>query len=99
LAAWIKHIIALSKPVEGGHSSQTKREHYRAVWKGTGIKPPQLDGPTPPKDMLYLWRWLMDLPHPLSFIELEAWSRLTGVVLGRWEVEALITLDKARADV
>lgn len=84
-------------PVDGGHTQQTRREQLRAVWKTTGIKPPELDI-APPEEVLYLWQWLRNFVYPLTYVELEAWSRLRGVQLANYEIEALMKLDRARAD-
>lgn len=91
-------MIRLSKPVSGG--TQSRLSHLEAVWKATGTKPQELaDLPDPPEELMYLWHWLGDQVHPMSYAELEGWARLTGRSLSRWEVEALIQLDRARANV
>lgn len=68
------------------------------VWKQTGRKPKELEEVVPPpKDFKYLWDWLCDLPYPLSYTELEAWMRLTGRSLSRWQIQILAELDKVRS--
>ena len=92
-------MVRLSKPVEGGMTKQTKMEHLNIVWKQSGNKPQELaDVPEPPPELLYLWDWLGELTYPMSFAELEAWGRLTGHTLCRWEVEALVKLDRVRGN-
>ena len=85
--------------MEGGLTKQTKMEHLTIVWKQSGKKPQELaDIPEPPRELMYLWKWLGDLSYPMSFAELEAWGRLTGHELRRWEVEALVKLDRVRCN-
>ena len=96
--AWATSITALSKPVEGGHTTQSKMEQLRAVWKQTKVKPPELEAiPEPPRDLLYLWEWLGDQMYPLSYAELTAWQGLTRRRLARWEVEVMMRLDRVRS--
>lgn len=52
---------------------------------------------SPPRELMYLWEWLRDHMYPLSFTELVAWQGLTGRHLSRWEVSALVLLDKVRS--
>lgn len=51
----------------------------------------------PPKELKYLWDWVCDHTYPLSFMELEAWSRLTGKKLQRWQIQVMVELDKVRS--
>lgn len=68
------------------------------VWKQTGRKPSELEKVVPgPTELRYLWDWLCEQVYPLSFAELEAWQRLTGRRLERWEIRAMIELDKVRS--
>ena len=67
--------------------------------------PPGLDGPECPPAAAYLWQWYMEIaaarggsgfgPNPLSFTEIEAWSRLTGNRPGPWETGTLRAFDDA----
>lgn len=53
----------------------------------------------------YLWRWFLELHggrtsngfgvNPIGWLELDAWSRLTGRRLAGWEVQAIRDLDRA----
>jgi len=64
-----------------------------------------LDGPQLPVDCMHLWFWFLELsaargsngfgPNPLSFHDIEAWSRLTNTVIRPNELRALIALDHA----
>lgn len=76
----------------------SKKQHLLKVWKQTGRKPKELDEVLPPPtDLIYLWDWLGNFTYPLSFTELEAWTRLTGRSLARWQIQAMAELDKVRA--
>ncbi len=52
-----------------------------------------------PRAAAYLWGWFLELNAaragtvPISYRELEAWSRLSGLSLSPWEVKALKALD------
>lgn len=58
--------------------------------------------------MRYLWRQFTSLhrartsngwgPNPITWSELDAYCRLTGVQLDPWEVEAIRALDEAFLD-
>lgn len=57
----------------------------------------------PPDQVEYLWRWFGEIslargssgwgPLPISYMEIDAWSRLTSTVLEPWEVDAIRRLD------
>lgn len=65
----------------------------------------ELDGPECPEEAEYLVRWAYELhgrsgvgtggAAPLSYSEVEAWSRLTGAGPDVLEVEGLMVLDRA----
>lgn len=54
--------------------------------------------------MAYLWGWFLELsmarsigmdgPNPISFPDIDAWSRLRGVRLNQWELSAIRHLDQ-----
>lgn len=81
----------------------TLREQYENHWKQTGEKPDALDFEPCPEELKYLWRWFVELnqgrgnsgfgPCALSYLEIEAWSRLNRVVLMPHELKALKQLD------
>lgn len=58
-----------------------------------------------PEASSYLWDWYKDLARgrgssgfglsPLSWSDIDAWCRLTGVTLERWELEVLKRIDSA----
>lgn len=63
----------------------------------------ELDQPDFPDDLDYLWEWFLELHSarqsggfgaaPISYLEMEAWSRLTDRELRDWEARAIRTLD------
>ena len=88
----------MSKPLEGGASTLSKKAHLLKVWEQTGRMPGELGKVYPvPESLFYLWEWLSDQVYPLSYVELEAWQRLTKRKLSLWEIRALIELDKVRS--
>ena len=61
--------------------------------------------PPIPAALQHIWDWFGELsaarsgngggPNPLSFVEIEAWARLTGRLPASREVQALMALDQA----
>jgi hypothetical protein len=102
LIAHAEHTFALSKKEPDG---ATRRQHLEQVAAATGITPPDLVGPDLPLELAYLLQWWAELsaargqgfsgPLPLSFTEIDAWSRLTGSALTAFEVSVLRDLDRA----
>lgn len=75
------------------------RRHLEAVWRQTGRKPAELAGHIEmPPELAYLIEWLALLPTPLTHSELHHWVQLTHRRLDRWELEALMMLDRTRSD-
>lgn len=67
------------------------------VYKQTGKKPPQLaEQPDMPESLAYLWAWFIELRPEFGHLELEAWARMKGRTLSRWEMETLMNLDRMR---
>lgn len=59
--------------------------------------PPELaDAPEPPEELLYLWEWFRDVfaGEPLTYLELQAWSNMTGRNLQGWEAELIKSIDR-----
>lgn len=58
-----------------------------------------------PAECVHLWRWFVELsaargsngwgPNPISYLDIEAWSRLTRTIINPAEVRAIIALDQA----
>lgn len=82
----------------------TLRAHLQIAAEQLGYLPEELrDAPALPFSMEAHWRWFTDLhfrrssngysPNPISFTELDAWSRLRGVQLSTFDVDAIMQLD------
>lgn len=78
-------------------------DHYAALEKkGRKVRP---KGPTIPPEAVYLWNHFTLLhaartgggmgPNPITYADLDAYSRLTGAGLEAWEVGAIRALDDA----
>lgn len=70
-----------------------------------GRKPDSdLIGPDLPNTVGYLWAWFAELAscrsvgmagiNPINFVDIDAWSRLTGRNVQPYEVRALLDLDR-----
>jgi hypothetical protein len=68
-----------------------------AVWKRSGKIPKDLLGHETgePPELAYLWRWFNELASPITWREIAAWSRVTGIHVERWEGVFLMNLDQA----
>lgn len=63
-------------------------------------------GPSVPMGLEDLWSWFQELsetrmfsevgPQPISFTEIDAWSRLNRISLSPYEVEVIRRLDSAQ---
>lgn len=78
-------------------------DHYAALSRKGRKKKPV--GPTLPPGAVHLWNSFVQLsnarggngfgPNPISFAELDAYSRLTAQAFDPWEIEAIRALDDA----
>jgi hypothetical protein len=94
-------MFRLDAPLKDGKS--TLRRKYESVARQSGVVPPELrDCPEPPRDLQYLFDWFSELSatrssgfglSALSYVDIDAWARLTRRVLRPWEVRALRDLD------
>ena len=89
----------------------TLREHLESLAKQrarSGLPPPEeLTDAECPEAAEYLWRWFLEISrrrsaggfsvNPISYAEVEAWSRLTHTRPSSMEVEWMLDLDDARA--
>ncbi len=65
------------------------------VWKKSGEMPRQLAAhPSEPEAFPWLWRWLSEIPSPITWAEIRAWSEISGIQVERWEGILLIRLDR-----
>lgn len=70
--------------------------------------PPKLEAATCPDRVVHLWRWFIEIlpgcagglgPSSIRWVDLEAWGRITGRQLERWEIAALFRLSGTYARV
>ena len=54
------------------------------------------DQPDLPPEFAHLIPWLRQLPCPLEWQALDAWLRVTGREIARWESDLLFRLDRVR---
>lgn len=81
------------------------RDHLLSAWEQSGKKPLELFTPPLPTNIAYLWEYFIQLHNrrinygfgqsPLSYLEIDAWSRLTKTKLDQWELKAIIEIDNA----
>lgn len=101
-AAFAAHEFELSAPQDDG---ATLREHLMAYQRQTGRQHPSVtDAPALPVGCSALWRDFMALhssrpvgmaPGRITFGEIDAFQRVTGVCLAAWEVDAIRAADAA----
>ena len=83
-------------PIKGSKGGLTQRKNLEQVAKATKKRPSQLDQRVP-EPLKHLWKWYdkeLKWSSPLSYLELEAWSRLTRREVTAVEVDVLMNLDK-----
>lgn len=80
----------------GGQKPETRREYNQRFSRDAG---PEVKIP---KRGMYLWEWFWTLCRrrggnrdPLTYSEIDAWSRLTGETVDPAEVKAIMRLDDA----
>lgn len=72
------------------------------MWKRSGTKPREIDHSLD-YELAYLWGWFLELHNgrgagfstlnPITYTDIEAWSRLSGNELQAWEVKAIKAID------
>lgn len=93
--------FALDELVEG----IPLRAHLEQEEKVTGQTPPELDMPDFPDVARHVWDHFLSIhqgrtygingPNPISYQDIESWTRLMGWTLGAWEISAIKRLDAA----
>jgi hypothetical protein len=89
-------------PPKGG--TVTKRKSLEQVYETTGKMPDRLaEEPELSAAGLHIWNWFLELssvrgssgfgPLPISFLEMQSWSQLTGKDISPFEVRAIKTID------
>jgi hypothetical protein len=71
----------------------------------TGHRPPELDGPPCPPELVYVLTWFYELAaargssgfglNPISYSEIDAWARLSGIEIDSSEVALVRLVDAA----
>lgn len=101
------------KPDKEAGEGVTVRDSYRVAAENprhhsNAVAVRMLTGPPLPESLEYLWVWLLDIRrglgsgmeglHPLTWVVLDAWTRLTGTTLDPEEASALLTIDAVMRD-
>lgn len=82
-----------SKPAD---STISRYETLKQVEKTTGKTPPDLlNAPALRDEHKYAWEAFVTMREH-TYTEIEAYSRLTGVMLCPWEIEAVMALSRQR---
>ena len=82
----------------------TRRDELKQVEKQTRKSQPELDKCQEIPDCVqYLWRWFWEINdsrtsngfgfNPISYLEIEAWDRLTMKWVSPWETETIKKMD------
>lgn len=107
LYEFAKSEFGLDQPVDPKDpKSGTKREHLEAVAQQLGRLPDALaNAPSLPAGGEFVWSVFNELhpcrslgmagPQPISFVELDAWQRVTGIRLRPFELQAIRAIDFA----
>ena len=85
---------------------RTNNDRYIKIEEDTGLYP----GPDLiiPYDAIYLWEYFIELstsrsggfgPAPITYVELKAWSDLTGIVPAAWEVSIIKKMDSKYLEI
>jgi hypothetical protein len=98
--AFARHRFEISHRHEDG---STVLDHLLLVWEKTGHMPAKLrDAPVLPEGLTSLWRAFNELHESrgaafgfqrITFVDMEAWQRMTGAALEPWEVELIRKAD------
>ena len=96
LVAFAGHEFRLSRRMKDGRA---ERDHLLAAQRMLGRPLPELESPSLPDWMLYLWGWFVELHEgrqrndPLSWSDIYAWVRLTGRRVTPWELHCIKRVD------
>ena len=78
-------------------SKISKIEHLKQVWKTTGIKPKELEFKKHLPDRLtYLLGYYQEIKtsDPITYEEINCWSKITGITPTPFEAEAIRAIDQ-----
>ena len=81
------------------------RAHLEHLEKITGERDPELDVPPFPEPLRRLWDKFLSLhegrtygingANPITYLDMDAWMRVTRNSLAPWEVTSIMKIDKA----
>jgi hypothetical protein len=98
LLDYAKNEFFLNSIVKGSKNGTSQRKHLEQIAKVTRVEPPELQrSARVPEALHYLWKWYENeliWNSPVTFQEIDAWSRLMLRPVTSIEVEILLTLDK-----
>lgn len=93
----------MGEVIEG--ETATRREILRIVEKQSGITPDELKPVPLPDQMQFAWRAFLDLAlsrpnygmgvSAIPYVEIKAWSELTGNNLSHFDIAAIKAVDRA----
>lgn len=102
-----RRYFKLHKPIKD--REQSTWDALEQIYQQTGIRKPDLDNPPViPPAVTHVWAWFFELNrarqsgmglNPLSWGEIDAYCRLTGQRMQRWELNLLAIFDTAFLDV
>lgn len=97
LADWVKHAIALHRPVQGSGDKKPWIEHLRMVERMTKTKTPEIQKFEARPDLYYLWDICLQFPATsATWREVLAFCGHTGLRLEGWEIRQILSLDQLR---
>jgi len=89
---------------------ESLRDQLEAVWKRTGVKPPELDNPYHLDEMFYeVWGWFLTLNkkrgsngfgiNPISYTEIKSFFDLQQYCPQQWEIKLIEEWDDIALEV
>ena len=78
----------------------TRLEVWLRIEKDTGQKSAELqERPTLQENLIYIWNLYTDIKKGcdgLSFVDLDAYQRITGVIITPWEASIMLEIENLR---
>ena len=78
----------------------TRIEVWLRIEKDTGKKSTELqERPTLQENLIYIWNLYTDIKKGcdgLSFVDLDAYQRITGVIITPWEASIMLEIENLR---
>ena len=78
----------------------TRIEVWLRIEKDTGNKSTELqERPTLQENLIYIWNLYTDIKKGcdgLSFVDLDAYQRITGVIITPWEASIMLEIENLR---